>query len=373
MLRTSFPAGKVFGVDLRVHLSFPLLLALAVGYSLVVNNNGARGFGLWLALVFAVMVREVARAIAGAYSGLNLRALFLLPVGGVMAFAPRHGKAPADTRLVTVAGPVANFLVGLLMLGTCYAMEPGIGLVEMPWVSASHVLRSFVWLQFILGLVGCLPSTLPSKPVLARKATDESANHGSGQRSSSPFPAALNVGTMISLATTVLGLAVGNLWLVMLGGFFFLAAQFGSSTQQALSSPEAESIRVRDVMLTEYTLLSASETLTGALNHTVHSLQDVFPVVRGDRLVGSIARPTLSEALQTNGDSYLQGLMTKTLHSAAPEEKLVEALRRTAALGASEFIPVVEDGSMLGILTPQSLSRAVQMVKTERTPGRGGE
>ena len=56
---------------------------------------------------------------------------------------------------------------------------------------------------------------------------------------------------------------------------------------------------MHEVMLTEYTLLSSSDTLQGALDRTVHSLQDVFPVVRGDRLVGSIARQTISERLQT--------------------------------------------------------------------------
>jgi CBS domain-containing protein len=373
MVRTSFPAGKLFGVDLRIHLSFPLLLALAVGYSTVVDNNASRGFGLWLALVFAVVVREVARAIAGAYSGLKLRAMFLLPVGGVMAFAPRRNQtAAADTRLVTVCGPVANFVVGLLLLGTCYALQPGLQMFAQPWVSTLHVLRSFVWMQFILGLVGCLPSSLPSRPVLRGKSEKAGAEGAAGKGSQpNPFAAGMNMGTMFALATVLLGLVLVNLWLVMLGGFFFLAAQFGNSTQQALHSPEAEAIKVRDVMLTEYTLVSASDTLTGALSATVHSLQDVFPVVRGDRLVGSIARPTLLESLHQNGDSYLQGLMTKTLHSAAPDEKLVEALRRTAALGASEFIPVVEDGSMMGILTPQSLSRAVQMVKSERVPERG--
>ena len=60
--------------------------------------------------------------------------------------------------------------------------------------------------------------------------------------------------------------------------------------------------------------------------------------------------------------------MTRSLPLAAPSEKLVEALRRTSSLGATEFIPVVEDGAMLGILTPQNLSRSVQQMRLTRTP-----
>ncbi len=133
-----------------------------------------------------------------------------------------------------------------------------------------------------------------------------------------------------------------------------------------VSTTDAEAILVREVMLTEYTLLSSSDTLQGALDRTVHSLQDVFPIVRGDRLVGSIARQTIAQRLLTDGDSYLQGIMSRSLQLASPTDKLVEALRRAASLGASEFIPVVEDGTMIGILTPQSLARAVQQVKVTR-------
>ena len=89
------------------------------------------------------------------------------------------------------------------------------------------------------------------------------------------------------------------------------------------------------------------DTLISALERSVHSLQDVFPVVRGEQMVGSVTRGTLMESLQLQGESYLQGVMTRTLHIASPDEPLVEALRRSAALGASELIPVVEDANAI--------------------------
>jgi CBS domain-containing protein len=134
----------------------------------------------------------------------------------------------------------------------------------------------------------------------------------------------------------------------------------------SLDTLESSPILVSDVMLTEYTLLSSSDTLGGALAQTSHSLQDVFPVVRGDRLVGAISRDTLTSRLAADGDGYLQGAMTRNLPLAEPTEKLGDALRRASALGASEFVPVVEDGALLGILTPHSLSRAVHQVRLTR-------
>ena len=156
------------------------------------------------------------------------------------------------------------------------------------------------------------------------------------------FPS-FGLGTGLALAMIVAGFILMNLWLVILGGFMMLGAQLSSA--HTVSTTDAETILVREVMLTEYTLLSSSDTLQGALDRSVHSVQDVFPVVRGDRLVGSIARQTIADRLVSEGDSYLQGAMTRSLQLASPTDKLVEALRRAALLGASEFIPVVEDGA----------------------------
>jgi CBS domain-containing protein len=397
VLRSSIPVGRLFGAEIRLHLSFPLLLIAAILYSTIATQNPLRGVGLWMALCVAVAAREIARAIAAVYAGMHVRAVFLLPVGGVMALTPPPGQsepAPWPSRIVSAAGPIANFALGLVLLAGAYAVDPHVSLLAPPWISAAHVLRSFVWCEFILGTVGMLPvSTLTSQRFLAGRRRREA---GAAIQPEAPAPPAavpapetvpaaakpvksggftmppLTLGSVLALAMIIGGLVLQNhLWLVMLGFFMLLYSQITATP--ALTAGRAETILVREVMLTEYTLLSTADTLRDALERTVHSLQDVFPVVRGNTLVGSVARATLANRLMIEGDGYLQGVMTRTMQFAAPGEKLVDALRRSAALGASEFIPVVENGAVLGILTPQSLSRAVQQTAMMRTRDRTGE
>jgi CBS domain-containing protein len=364
MLRSSVSIGRFMNVDLRVHLSFLLLLVISVVFSIVENGGAARGVALWLAMCSAVLVREVARSIAAAYVGLRLRALFLLPIGGLMAFSTNDANPPeANTRLLMLTGPIANFGLGLLLLGTSYGLEPHVSLLAQPWISTSHILRSLVWMQIILGMVSLLPMPVTPAGVTKTDPTPDAKPAKSGVASMLHFPS-FGLGTGLALAMIVAGFVLMNLWLVILGGFMMLGAQLSSA--HTVSTTDAETILVREVMLTEYTLLSSSDTLQGALDRSIHSSQDVFPVVRGERLVGSIARQTIAERLVSEGDSYLQGIMTRSLQLASPTDKLVEALRRAALLGASEFIPVVENGAMIGILTPQSLSRAVQQIKLMR-------
>jgi CBS domain-containing protein len=361
MFRSSFPFGRFFDVELRVHISFVLLLAAAVGYSAVFMSNIGRGVGLWLTLCFAVLVREVARAIAALYSGLQLRAILLLPVGGVMAFAPReHGAPRRSMRLVTAAAPIANFGMGLLLLGFSYGLEPKVALFAQPWISLHHILRSMVWMQFLVGAVNLLPAAaMPTRRILRTKQ-------------SSPKPAlrviSPGMGLNIALAIVLMlaGFALANVWFIFFGGIMLLWSQLRMGP--ALDTVETGSILVSDVMLTEYTLLSSSDTLRGALSQTAHSLHDVFPVVRGDRLVGSISRDTLATRLQIDGDGYLQAAMNRTFSFAEPSEKLVDALRRAPSFGNTGILPVVENGAVLGILTPQSLSRGVQLTRLTRPP-----
>jgi len=367
MLRSSLPVGRFFNIEVRLHITFPLLLLAAVAASVVDNGSPARGVALWAALCFAVLVREVARTVAAAYAGLRLRALFLLPVGGIMAFASQDGltldpDSQPNTRWVTASGPIANFAAGLLLLGLCYAIEPQVSLLQQPWIGVGHILRSVIWMQLILGAISLLPTpTLPSRQLL-RQRTGQPLSKDS--RLTVPG-GSFGLTTVLALAMIVAGfLLPTHYWLIVAGAFLLLGSQLGSA--RALTATDAETILVRDIMLTEYTLLSSSDTLQHALACTVHSLQEIFPVVRGDRLVGSISRQTLADHLITDGNGYLQGHMVRTLPLTSPTETLVDALRRAASLNANEFIPVIEDNTMIGILTPQSIGRAVQQVKVTR-------
>ena len=115
---------------------------------------------------FAVLIREIARSIAVAWTGLRLKAIFFLPVGGVMALIQRGGPNVPPASLptpVTLVGPIANLAVGLLMAALCYAISPHVPLLSQPWISPGHILRSFIWFQFLVGFINLLPTaTMPS-------------------------------------------------------------------------------------------------------------------------------------------------------------------------------------------------------------------
>ncbi len=400
----AIPFGRWLGVHVRIHLSLLLLLALAVGYSEIATGGIVRGVGLWLVLLAAILVREIARAVAAAYTGAPVRALFLLPFGAVMALEPRNGGLPkASQRLIAWTGSAANILAALLLVGFAYGVAPEVTLFRQPWISVEHVLRSAVWFQVALGVVNLLPTkrfaaqkffsaALPklskmsnlSKPTATTLGEHPTASNGdlpAPEAAAGSAPGlglglglsdrlgkrpAFGVGTAIAAALLAVGIFLGLVWPVLVG-LTLLFMNYVTKVA-AVGAADATALTVRDVMLTEYLPLPASGTLRDALLRTTHTLQNTFPVVRGDRLVGWISRTALATRLQTEGDSYLQGAMARSLQPADPAEKLPDALRRAATLGASEFIPVVEDGAMVGILTPASLERAMGQIRLTHLP-----
>ena len=68
-----------------MHVFFPALALVCLGLS--VTTGLLRGLGLFLVCVSAVVVRETARLMMAAYLDLKLRAVLLLPIGGLFAYA----------------------------------------------------------------------------------------------------------------------------------------------------------------------------------------------------------------------------------------------------------------------------------------------
>jgi len=119
-------------------------------------------------------------------------------------------------------------------------------------------------------------------------------------------------------------------------------------------------------MLTEFSTLSASDTLEDALQRSVHTLQDVFPVVRGANLVGAVSRQSIMEALQSSGNGYVQGVMTRSFQTAQPDDSLVKTLRRIMSGQSTQMVPILEGDRIVGIITPQNLNHALGLLSQRR-------
>jgi len=86
----------------------------------------------------------------------------------------------------------------------------------------------------------------------------------------------------------------------------------------------------------------------------------VLPVLEGERLVGLISRPTVEKAmLHGLGDLSVQEYMTSDFVVVRPESPLVEVQGHIVG-GNQRFLPVVDEGKLVGGVTRTDLLRALQ-------------
>jgi CBS domain-containing protein len=88
--------------------------------------------------------------------------------------------------------------------------------------------------------------------------------------------------------------------------------------------------------------------------------------VRGGSLVGAVSRQGIVEALQVDGNGYVQGVMTKTFQTAGPDDSLVKTLRRIMSGTGAQLVPVLDGDRIVGIITPQNLAHSMGMLNQRR-------
>jgi CBS domain-containing protein/Zn-dependent protease len=348
------------GVELRVHAFFPLLAIVCLGLS--ATDGWVRGLGLFLVLVAAVVIRETSRLLVAAWLGLRLRAILLLPIGGLYAYANPESQENANQGggqfAMALAGPLANGATALMLTLAFLGASADMTLLGQPVITSAYLLRSMVWMQVGLALLHLLPAYPLDCGRLLR---------GSFARRHGFAPAgrvAASMGQAIALLTLVAGMLLHNYWLPIAGIFIMIGAQI--EDQGVFFQSVVDTVQMREVMLTDFATLSPSDTLADALSRCVHSLQEDFPVVRGPQLVGIISRQRIVDALRSDGNGYIQSVMSRAFQVARPEDTLGTTIRRLTAGHGLTLIPVTDSGRVVGIVSVQNLMSSMSLLAEQR-------
>jgi len=352
----SFPAGRLFGVDVRIHLTFLFLLAFVwFTQSAALGTSGAlRGLLLVIIIFGCVVAHELGHAVVARRYGLVVRSILLLPIGGMTLMEePGPGQAnPARDIRIAVAGPLVNLVIAGLAAAAILALAPQVKLWHQPFLDAGNLPRSLVWGNIFLGLFNLLPAYPMDGGRILRSLFAERMDYVAATRR------AVLIGQGLAMVMMLAGLA-WNGWLVLIGFFLFLGAQMEDRTVHFHSLLDA--VSMEEVMLTGFSVLSPADTLEDALSKAVHTLQDDFPVVRGSEMVGVINKQRIVDALRREGNGYVQSAMTRGFEIAQRTDSLGQGFRKLGARGLT-MIPVVDDLRVVGIVTLQNLSHSVALL-----------
>ncbi|HLL58021.1 MAG TPA: site-2 protease family protein, partial [Rubrobacteraceae bacterium] len=159
----SFKIGRAFGIDIKVHWTFFLLLIFFAFLGFQESGNVLGGVVTALvivALFFCVLLHEFGHSLVAQRFGIEVPDITLLPIGGLARLKSLPEK-PWDEVKIALAGPLVNVVLAPIFFLLAYLL--GADLLALPDVlrgvsSLGQVLVYLGYINVALALFNLLPA-----------------------------------------------------------------------------------------------------------------------------------------------------------------------------------------------------------------------
>lgn len=152
-----------------------------------------------------------------------------------------------------------------------------------------------------------------------------------------------------------------NPFLIFIAIFVYLGAQ--AEAQMVGVQTAIKGLNVQDAMLTRYRTLSPDDSLDTAIHELLAGSQQDFPVVEGGSVVGVLGRNDLVKALAHGGRQTKVGsAMRQGCETLHPQDALERAFEALRQSGCAT-LPVMSQGQLVGLLTLENVAE-LMMVNT---------
>ncbi|MFQ3647955.1 MAG: site-2 protease family protein [Aggregatilineales bacterium] len=366
-MRDSIRLFTIRGIQLRVHLTFPLILIWAMLQFGLFTGLGWEGalFGVIVILILfgIVVLHELGHSIAAQNYGIEVEEIVLLPIGGV-AMLKRIPEKPMQEFVIAIAGPAVNFALAavLLALDALFGLagrfaDPVEGLAQMQTLSVASVFNYVFVANLFLAFFNLIPAfPMDGGRVLrALLAT----------RLSYPRATAIAVGIGQALAWIIglWGFLSGAFFVILVAIFIYMGA--GQENQQVQVRHVLRDLTVRHAYSRRVRVLTPETTLAEAVEHVVTGFQSDFPVCDGQRLQGLLTYKNLIDGLSKHTpNTPVSAAMTTHIQPLAPDAALVHAQQEMMRQGI-DVLPVVEHGEFKGLLTSRDVGEVYRVASIQ--------
>jgi Zn-dependent protease/CBS domain-containing protein len=362
--------GRIAGIHVGLNWSL-LVVAALIAWSIATGilpaaapGQSAAAYwtaGLVSAFVYlaSLLAHELAHSVVATRRGVKVEGITLWLFGGVSRFSS-ESSSPGAQALITFVGPLTSLVLGALFVLASIAVGGG--------ANSGLVSASLAWLGYINILLGVF-NLLPAFPLDGGRILQSLIWLQTRNRLRATKIAA-RIGMAFAFLFIAYGLltffaagsVIGGIWAVFLGWFLLSAAraeETGGLIRQALSG-----VRVADVMTPDPVQapddISVEEALHGYMLTSRHS---TFPTHdAGGRLSGLLTMAALKQVAPDARTATLIKQITCPLDqvtTASPDDPVTNLLG--AADGCSEGRTlVVDNGRLVGIISPSDISRLVQ-------------
>ena len=362
-MRWTIRLGKIAGTELRIHLTFFLLLAFfgAGGYS-TGGLPAAVAAVLMTCLVFlCVVLHEFGHAFAARHYGIRTPDITLYPIGGV-ARIERMPEKPWEEVVIALAGPMVNVVIAT---GLWLAL---FGLTLPTPERLSHAGSGIAEVLLVVNVMLLLFNLLPAFPMdggrVLRAFMAMSMGHDRATQIAARVGQMLAVGLGFAGMFGISALGIhGNPMLILVAIFVFTAAANEAAASQMKSI--SRGLPVSEAMVTEFKALPRNASLAEAADVLLHTSQHEFPVVDPDgTLRGLFTRSELVLALRASGPAApVSDVMQTDFPAIHPRTLLEEAFQMMQARESSALPVTDDDGILVGLFTLENVGEML-MVKS---------
>jgi Zn-dependent protease/CBS domain-containing protein len=364
---TGIPIARVFGIELRVHLGWILVLAL-IGYVAVTGLNVVQP-GLdpaigWLAgAVVAVgfflssAAHDLGHAIVARRRGLPVTSIAVSFFGGATPLDPVAPKADDDLA-IAVAGPAVSIVVAIVLAVVTGALNAVGGPAFLTFAATVGVLMG---LNVLLGVVNLLPAyPLDGGRIVRAFAWRRRGSIEAGWRAAARSGrltgfVAIGIGIVVALSDYVTNGAM----IAISGWFLVLSAR--SISERMRVDKLIGGLHVEDAMETSPVSVGPTLTVDTLASQLLdgESTMTAVPVVSDGDVVGLLGVREVQRLQQRLwATTRVEDVMAKPpkLTMLSARDSLVTAVDRLQRAGL-DGLPVVDGRSLVGILTRRSVGQ----------------
>jgi stage IV sporulation protein FB len=348
-MRWSYRIGRLAGTEIKVHVTFLLLVGLWAiqGYDEGGAAGALAGTLALLALFACILLHEFGHILMARRYGVRTPDVILLPIGGV-ARLERIPDVPRQELLIALAGPAVTLAIIVVLYFLLRLTGSEVRLGELS--PESPFLAQLLTVNLYLLLFNLIPAFPMDGGRVLRALLASRLGLVRGTR------IAASLGQMLAMAGGLYGIVGKEPFLILIAFFVFLGANAEASAVETRAV--GQGLQVQQMMVTDFRTIPVHATLSQAVELLLSGEQREFPVVDNlGRTEGILTRDNLIRGLSQRGaDSIVGQAMTADVPVVQSNLGFMEAVERLRS-SRLPALPVVDAaGALVGLLTQDNIT-----------------
>lgn len=330
----------VKGIPIRIHFTFFFLLIWIGLEEYLAGSAPFKEMLFVLSIFFCVLLHELGHAIVARQFRIRTRDIVLYPIGGIASLLDEP-KAKAEL-FIAMAGPLVNLMIALLLAF----------FIEFEGTTV-YLRDEYIARIYIGNLALAIFNLIPAFPLDGGRILRAALALLSVKRATL---VAARISQILSMLMGIFALYIGHPILIVISALVFVTAVEEHLREKTKAA--AAGYSVKDIMteISRVECFTHGTTVSRALQISLRSLQNVFPVLHENIVIGVVDKESLLQhgALDEE-ESYVSNIMSRDFLTVPPDEELTKAFEKFQLSGLAALL-VVQDEKLVGLVYKEKLS-----------------